>query len=42
MIRSLLCWGMPLLMIERNSSGLITPTTASITTRTRNQARIRR
>ena len=40
MIRDLLCLMMPLLMIERNSSGLMTPMTASTITRTRNQARI--
>ena len=40
MIRVLLCWGMPLSMIERKSSGLMTPMTASMITSTRNQARI--
>ncbi len=40
MISDLLWWGIPLSMIDRNSSGLTTPITASITTSTRNQARM--
>ena len=42
MISDLLCSGMPLSMIERKRSGLITPITASTTTSTRNHARILR
>ena len=42
MIRPLLCSGMPLSMMERNSSGLTTPITASTITNTRNQARMLR
>ncbi len=41
MISDLSCSGMPLSMMERNSRGLMTPMTASMTTRTRNQTRIR-
>ncbi len=40
MIRDLSWWGMPLSMIDRKSSGLTRPTTASTTTSTRNQMRM--
>ncbi len=41
-ISDLLCSGIPLSMMDRNSNGLMTPMTASMTTRTRNHTRIRR
>ena len=40
MMSFLLCCSMPLLMIDRNSSGLMTPTTASMVTRARNPIRM--
>ncbi len=40
MTSCLSCFPMPSLMIDRKRSGLMTPTTASMTTRTRNQMRI--
>ena len=40
MISRLSCCSMPLLMMERNSRGLMTPTTASMVTSTRKKMRM--